>query len=219
MLDASAATQPKDQSQASTLGSQHPMPSKPSPPRLERGQDPDWSKYFWATLEVGLPQVHLLRNPYFPETETSKGGWREIVERAFRPERGRVEGVTDRRGNYVMTPQTAMNQHAVDIANRLLKEPPKHFTGPLAQTFFCFLDMSYSQMPDWAVIHREAGDVCLRDDLLLIRPNGEVTMEATVVGPVFQLHGKEIRLWEAVAVELNRAFIVVDMENADSSDS
>ena len=35
-------------------------------------------------------------------------------------------------------------------------------------------------------------------------------MMAMVVGPVFQLDAGEIRLWEAVATKLNRAFVVVE---------
>ena len=210
MLDANESHHTSNLSQAQPHGVALQAPSKPSPSLLERQREPDWGKHFWDTLAGGLPSIHLLRNPYFPSTEQVKGGWRTIVEQAYRPANNRVSGVTNTRGAFVLTPEEAMNKHAVDTAKRLLTEPPKHFQGPSDQTFFCFLEMGFSMLPDWAVIHREVGAVCLRDDLVLIRPNQETTMEVTVVGPVFQLHPKEVSLWEGVAVHQNRAFLVVE---------
>jgi hypothetical protein len=109
-----------------------------------------------------------------------------------------------------VTPEEAMNQHAVDAAKRLLSEPPKHFLGARTQTYFCFLEMGYAQFPDWAVVHRPGGEIGIGEDLVLLRPDGETTMEAAVLGPLFQLHANEVRLWEAVAMKLHRAFVVVE---------
>jgi hypothetical protein len=123
-----------------------------------------------------------------------------------------VDGVTGRRGNYVITPTEALNRHGVETAQRLLNEPPEHFSHHLGQTFFCFLEMSYSQVPDWAIIHRQDGPVGIGEDLALCRPESNVTMVATVVGPVFQLDPGEVRLWEALGLKLHRAFVVIEAE-------
>jgi hypothetical protein len=44
---------------------------------------------------------------------------------------------------------------------------------------------------------------------VLLRPDGETTMEAAVLGPLFQLHANEVRLWEAVGRKRHRACVVV----------
>jgi hypothetical protein len=72
--------------------------------------------------------------------------------------------------------------------------------------------MSYSQVPDWAIIHRQDGPVGIGEDLALCRPESNVTMVATVVGPVFQLDPGEVRLWEALGLKLHRAFVVIEAE-------
>ena len=100
--------------------------------------------------------------------------------------------------------------HAVETANRLLTEAPEHFSPASGNTYFCFLEVAYAPFPEWAIIHRIGGEVFIREDYRLCRPNGEALMMAMVVGPVFQLDAGEIRLWEAVATKLNRAFVVVE---------
>ena len=118
--------------------------------------------------------------------------------------------MTGRTGEWTLTPEEATNKHAIDTAKRLLTEPPKRFTPESGITYFCFLEVAYSQFPEWAIIHRVGGEVFIREDYRLCRPNGKTIMMAMVVGPVFELEPGEIRLWEAVAIQLHRAFVVVE---------
>lgn len=187
-------------------GSQANGPLALSSPRQQKPQEPDWGYYFWSTLLGGLPSGHLLQNPYFPETDRVKGGWQKLFEGLFKPPRERVDGVTGRRGDYIITPDEALNRHGVETARRLLSEPPEHFSEATGGTYFCFLDMAYSQTPDWAIIHTQGSPVAIGEDLTLCRPESGVTMMATIAGPVFQLHPGEIRLWEAASLKLNRGF-------------
>ena len=128
----------------------------------------------------------------------------------MKPPGGRVDGVTGRNGNWVVTPEEAMDLHGVQTANRLLEDPPLHFMPQEGNTYFCFLEVAYAAFPEWAIIHRVGAEVFLREDYRLRRPNGETIMMATVVGPSFELDPGEVRLWEAVALQLARAFVVVE---------
>lgn len=119
--------------------------------------------------------------------------------------------MTGRRGEYLITPDEALNRHGVETARRLLSEPPEHFSENSGGTYFCFLERSYSQTPDWAIIHRRDAAVAIDDDLTLRRPDGSVTMMVTIVGPVFQLHPGELRLWEAASLKLERGFVVEEV--------
>lgn len=197
-------------------GSQGNGPLGPSFPRLQKPQEPDWGYYFWNTLLGGLPSGHLFENPYFPETDRVKGGWQKLFEGLFKPPRERVDGVTGKRGDYIITPNEALNRHGIETARRLLSESPEHFGESTGRTFFCFLEMAYSQTPDWAIIHRKDGPVAIGDDLTLYRPGTTVTMMATVAGPVLELHPLEIRLWEAASLKLHRGFDVIEVEGNES---
>lgn len=99
-----------------------------------------------------------------------------------------------------------MNKHAVDTANRLLMEPPAHFKDHPEHTYFCLLELDYSQIPDWAIVNRYEGAIAIGEDLTLCRPDSEVTMVVTVAGPIFQLHPAEVRMWEAIAMAHRRGF-------------
>ena len=197
-------------------GSPAHQPLSASVPLAMRQREPDWPGHFWATLTPGLPAHQLLKNPYFPAPEQALGGWRGIIEQALKPH-GRVEGITNRRQEWLVTPEEALNKHAVDTAQRLLKEPPEYFPGPAEHTYFAFLEVAYSQYPEWAIIHRAAGELYVREDYRLSRPAGETTMMATVVGPIFQLGRSEVRLWETVAHFHARAFEVIEDEADPSS--
>lgn len=118
--------------------------------------------------------------------------------------------MTGRTGGWTLTPQEATTLHGAETAERLLTEPPKFFSTESGNTYFCFLEVAYSQFPEWAIIHRVGGEVFIREDYRLCRPDGKTIMMAMVVGPVFELEPGEIRLWEAVAMKLNRAFFVVE---------
>lgn len=193
-------------------GSQAERSARSSVPMALRRQEPDWSGNFWAALTVGLPSSNLLLNPYFPDVQPTRGGWRGVIEHAVKPTGGRVDGVTGRTGDWSLTPEEATNLHAVETAKRLLTEAPECFSLSSGNTYFCFLEVAYAPFPEWAIIHRVGGEVFIREDYRLCRPNGETIMMAMVVGPVFELDPGEIRLWEAVAMELNRAFVVVEDE-------
>ena len=190
-----------------SLGTNRSMPS------IKTNGEPDWAAHFWHTLYSGLPATNLLANPYFPQSEQARGGWREIIERIFKPHRDKVDGITGRRGEYIVTPEEALNRYGSDTASRLLSEGPRYFTTHPSQTYFCFVEMSYSPVPDWAIVHRDGGPVLLNEDLLLCRPEEDITMMTTVVGPVFQLHLAEVRLWEAIGMRLHRAFLALEMQN------
>jgi hypothetical protein len=154
----------------------------------------------------------LLDNPYLPYLEQATGGWRGLVEKYYSPKR-KFAGTQSASGSWVLTPQEEERKHAVDTANHLLVPPPDYFNDPSGKTYFCFLEMGYSPAPDWAIVHRRGGGISIREDLLLRRPDGETTMETTVIGPLFQLHPSEIRLWEDLAMHQHRAFLVEDYEN------
>jgi hypothetical protein len=96
----------------------------------------------------------------------------------------------------------------------LLAEAPGHFHGPTEDTFFAFIEVAYSQYPEWAIIHRAGSELYVREDYRLSRPGGATTMMATVVGPIFGLAKGEVRLWEEVAHHLGRAFVVVEDEGS-----
>lgn len=178
-------------------------------PMALRRRPPNWSGKFWPTLTAGLPSTNLLTNPYFPPVHPTLGGWQTIIEQAMKPQDGRVEGVTGRNGNWTITPEEAMDLHGVQTAKRLLAEPPIHFGQVSGNTYFCFLAVAYSPIPEWAIIHR-GGEVFPREDYRLSRPTGGPLMMAMVAGPVLELDPREVRLWEAVALHLNRAFFVVE---------
>ncbi len=127
-----------------------------------------------------------------------------------------MDGVTDRRGHFIVTPDEALNRYGVETAHRLLTETPKHFQPQPGDSYFVFLQMSYSPVPDWAIIHRAAGPIFVDEDLVPHRPGENVIMMATVAGPIIQLHPAEIRLWEDVSTRLSRAFQVVEMEDDGS---
>jgi len=103
-----------------------------------------------------------------------------------------------------------MNLHGVQTAKRMLTDTPIHFGQATGNTYFCFLSMAYSPIPEWAIIHRIGGEVFPREDYRLCRPDGGAFMMAMVAGPVLGLDPREVRLWEAVALHLNRAFVVVE---------
>lgn len=121
-----------------------------------------------------------------------------------------MDGVTGPNGKWLLTPEEALEKHAVDSAKRLLTEAPKHFLEHSGRTFFCLLDLDFSPVPDWAIVYRPEGAIAIGEELTLCRPDSEVTMVVEVAGPIFQLHPKEIRLWESVAVETFRAFQVYE---------
>jgi len=198
--------------QAPAPGSLPGVPSNASVPLAQRHKEPDWSGHFWRTLMAGLPPASLLANPYLPSPEQVRGGWRGVIETALKPPGERVEGKTGPGQKWLITPEQALNQHAIDTAQRLLAEPPEHFHGPAENSFFAFVEVAYSQYPEWAIIHRAEGELYVREDYRLSRPAGETTMMVTVVGPIFQLWRSEVRLWEAVAHFHARAFEVIEDE-------
>ena len=126
-----------------------------------------------------------------------------------------MEGKTGPGQKWLITPEEALNQHAIATAQRLLTEPPEHFPGPAENSFFAFVEVAYSQYPEWAIIHRAEGELYVREDYRLSRPAGTTTMMATVVGPIFGLARGEVRLWETVAHHMGRAFQVVEDEEPD----
>jgi hypothetical protein len=130
----------------------------------------------------------------------------------MRPPGDKVYGQTGRNAKWVITPEEALNLHAIEMAKSLLTEPPKHFTEPIEASYFCFLEVSYSQYPEWAIIHRQGSEVFIREDYRLCRPGDDATMMATVVGPVIGLHRGEVRLWEAISEHYSRAFVVIEDE-------
>jgi hypothetical protein len=133
-----------------------------------------------------------------------------------KPHGGRVDGTTGKNGEWLVTPEEALNLHALQAANDLLYDPPKHFTEATENVYFCFLEMGYSQFPEWAIVHRQAGEVFVREDYRLSRPGGDTVMMATVLGPVFGLRRGEVRLWEAVAMHHDRGFHVIEDEAPES---
>ena len=211
MPEMNAGTPNSSHHQNGALGSNGVVRSAPPKSLEERYRPVEWGVIFRNTLAKGWPRVHLLANPYLPSLDTVKGGWWGLIEPHFRPD-GRFDGLSNRNGGWILTPQEQEAKHAVDAASLLLSSSPDHFKGPPGQTYFCFLEMSYAQFPDWAIVHRLDGAIALREDLLLCRPGSAMTMEATVVGPVFQLDPREVNFWETLSLAHNRGFLVRDSE-------
>jgi hypothetical protein len=103
-----------------------------------------------------------------------------------------------------------MNLHGVQTAKRMLTEAPIHFDRATGNTYFCFLSVAYSPIPEWAIIHRVGAEIFPREEYRLCRPDGGAFMMAMVASPILGLDPREVRLWEAVAVHLHRAFMVVE---------